>query len=96
MIGEIGQGFTISDFQTENQVNLTLEETNERSHLKDDVALGLLSAISPHTIAMFNKIDNLPRLDAILNGEPIGFGNCASQQHGINIGESNSRGHNRS
>jgi hypothetical protein len=55
-----------------------LEETKKRSHLKNDVAFALLIAISPHTIAMFNKIDNLPGLGAILNGEPIGFGNCAS------------------
>ncbi len=73
-----------------------MEETKKRSHLKNDVAFALLIAISPHTIAMFNKIDNLPGLGAILNGEPIGFGNCASWQHGINIGENNSRGDNRS
>jgi len=79
MMGEeIGQGFTINDFQAKNQTNLTLEETSERSHLKDDVAFALLTAISLHTIAMLNKIDNLHGSDTILNGEPIGFRNCAS------------------
>jgi hypothetical protein len=62
--------------------------------LKDDVAFALLITISPHTIVMFNKIDNLAGLDAILNGEPIGLGNHASQQHGNNIGESDSKGAN--
>ncbi len=58
--------------------NLTLEEISERPHLKDDVAFTLLIAISPHTVMMLNDIDNLLRLDAILNGKPIGLGNCAS------------------
>jgi hypothetical protein len=40
---------------------------------------------------MLNKIDNLLGLNAILNGEPIGLRNHASQQHRINIGENNSR-----
>jgi hypothetical protein len=55
-----------------------LEEISERPHLKDDVAFTLLIAISPHTVMMLNDIDNLLRLDAILNGKPIGLGNCAS------------------
>ncbi len=45
---------------------------------------------------MFNEIDNLTGLDTILNGEPIGLGNHASEQHGNNIGENNSKGDNRS
>jgi hypothetical protein len=73
-----------------------LEETNKRPCLKNDVVFALLTAISPHTIIMFNEIDNFPRLDAILNGKPIGLGNHASQQCGTNIGESNSRGDNTS
>jgi hypothetical protein len=40
---------------------------------------------------MFNEIDYFLGLDAILNGKPIGLGNHASQQRGINIGESSSR-----
>ncbi len=44
---------------------------------------------------MFNEINNLVGLDAILNGKPIGLGNHASEQHGNNIGESNSKGDNR-
>ncbi len=47
-------------------------------------------------VAMFNEIDNLPRLDKILNRKPIGLGNCVSQQRGIIIGESSSRGDNKS
>ncbi len=43
---------------------------------------------------MFNEINNFPGLDTILNGEPIWLGNHASQQRGINIGESSSRGDN--
>jgi hypothetical protein len=46
-----------------------LEKTRERPHLKDDVAFALLIAISPHTITMLNKIDNLHGLDAIFNGK---------------------------
>ncbi len=87
--------FTISDFQAKNQTNLTLDETREGLHLKDDVAFALLTTISPHMVAMFNKIDNLPRLDAILNGEPIGLGNRASRQRGINIPGINDRRDNR-
>jgi hypothetical protein len=52
-------------FQAKNQANLTLEETNERSHFKDDVALALLTSISPHMVVMFNKINNLLGLDVI-------------------------------
>jgi hypothetical protein len=37
-----------------------------------------------------------PKLDAILNGEPIGLGNGVDPQHGINIGENSNRGDNRS
>jgi hypothetical protein len=47
-------------------------------------------------IAMLNEIDNIFVLDVILNGEPIGLGNHFNQQHGINLGESSSRGDNRS
>ncbi len=92
---EIGQGITISDRQVEDQTNLTLEETKKRPHSKDDVTFAILIAISPHTVTMFNEIDNLPGLDVILNGEPIGLGNHVSQQHGNNIGESNNKINNR-
>jgi hypothetical protein len=64
--------------------------------LKDDVVFALLTTIFPHIVAMFNEIDNLPRLDTILNREPIGLGNCVNQQCGIIIGESSSRGDNKS
>ncbi len=98
MLGEeIGQGFTdISDLQTEDQANLTLKDTNKGLRLKDDVAFALLTTIYFHMIATLTEIDNILVLDAILNGEPIGLGNHVSQQHGINIGESTSRGDNRS
>jgi hypothetical protein len=46
-----------------------LEEISEGLHLKEDVAFALLITISPHTITMFNKIDNLHGLDAIFNGK---------------------------
>jgi hypothetical protein len=36
--------------------------------LKDDVTFALLTVIFPHMVVMFNKINNLPRLEAILNG----------------------------
>jgi len=55
-----------------------LEETNERPRLKDDIVVALLSTISLHTVAMFNEITNFLGLDVILNGEPIGMGNCVS------------------
>jgi len=97
MMGEeIGQGFTISDLQAKDQANLTLEETNEGSHFKDNVIFVLLIVISPHTITMLNEIDNFLGLDAILNGKPIRLRNHASQQRGSNSGESSGRGNNRS
>ncbi len=79
-----------------NQANLTLEETSKGSRLKDDVAFALLIVISLHMVVMFNEINNLLKLDAILNGEPIGLGNHASQQCHINIGENSSKRDNRS
>jgi hypothetical protein len=45
---------------------------------------------------MLDELDNLPGFDAILNGKPIGLKNRASWQHDGNIGESSSRGGNRS
>ncbi len=74
---------------------MTLEETSKGPCLKDDVAFALLTIISCHTIVMLNEIDNLPRLDAILNGEPIGLKNHANRQCGINIGENSSEWDNR-
>jgi hypothetical protein len=68
-----------------------LEETNKGSHLKDDPTVALLITISPHTVTMFNEIDNIPRFNTILNGEPIGLGNHANPQHGINIRENSNR-----
>ncbi len=73
-----------------------MEKTIERSHLKDDATFALLTIVFPHTIAMLNKLDNLPRLDAIWMGNPFVLKICASWQHGSNIGDSNSRGNNRS
>jgi hypothetical protein len=70
---------------------LTPEETNKGPHSKDDATFALLTTMSLHTVTMFNKINNLPRLDVILSGEPIGLGNCVSKQHGNNIGESNKK-----
>jgi hypothetical protein len=64
--------------------------------LKDDITSTLLITIFPHIVTMFNEIDNLLGLDTILNGEPIGLRNYASQQCGINIRESSSRGYIRS
>jgi hypothetical protein len=94
MMGEeIGQGFTISNFQAENLANLTLGETCEGSCLKENVALTLLTSIF-QTFTMFNKINNLLGLNAILNGEPIGVKNHVRQQCGINIGESSNSGNN--
>ncbi len=72
-----------------------MEETSKGLHLKDDVAFALLIAISPHMVAMLNEISNLLGLDTILNGEPIGLGNCVSWQRGINIEESSNRRDNR-
>jgi hypothetical protein len=82
--------------KAEDQANLTLKDTNKRLRLKDDVAFTLLTTIYLHMIATLNEIDNIFVLDVILNGEPIGLGNHFSQQHGINIRESSSRGDNRS
>jgi hypothetical protein len=46
-------------------------------------------------IVMLNKIDNVLGLNAILNEEPIGLGNRANQQCGINIGENSSKRNNK-
>jgi hypothetical protein len=73
-----------------------LEEISERSHLKNDVALTLVTSISLHMVVMFNEINNFLGLDAILNGEPIGLKNHAKQQHGNNIKESSNRRNSRS
>jgi hypothetical protein len=63
--------------------------------LKNDATFALLTTISPHMVAMLNEKKILPRLDAILNGEPIGLENLTNQQCGINIGGSSYRGINR-
>jgi hypothetical protein len=91
---EIEQGFTINDFQLEDLANLG--ETNKKSCLKSDATFALLITIYPHTITMFNKLNNLLGLDAIFDGKPIGLGNCVNQQCGGNIGENNNREENRS
>jgi hypothetical protein len=58
---------------------LTLEETNEWPHLNlNDATFILLIAISPHIVAMLDELDNLPRLDTILKGKPIGLRNHAT------------------
>jgi hypothetical protein len=80
MMGEeIGRRFTsISNLHFEKVANLTLEETNEGPHFKDDATFALLTTISLHMVAMLNEINNLLGLDAILNREPNGLRNCAS------------------
>jgi hypothetical protein len=52
-----------------------LEEIGEGPHLKDDATFVLLIMVSPHMVTMFNELDNLFRLDIILNGKPVGLGN---------------------
>ncbi len=47
-----------------------LEEIGERLRLKDDATFVLLTMVT-----MFNELDNLFGLDAILNGNPVGLGN---------------------
>jgi len=67
--------------------------------LKDDVDFTLLIAIYPHTVVMLNELNNLSNLDELNNRlglEAHWIKICASQQHGSIIGESNSRGGNRS
>jgi len=56
---DIKQGFTINNFQANDQVRLTLKEINKGPHLKDDAIFALLITIFPHMVTMFNKIDNL-------------------------------------
>jgi hypothetical protein len=76
MMGEeIGWGFNPSDLQPKNQTNLTLEETNETLCLKYEVVFELLIVVFPRMFVMFNELDNLPKLDTILNGKPIGLRN---------------------
>ncbi len=79
----MGGGFTISDFQPKDQVDLTLEEINEGSCLKDDVTFALFITIFPHIVTMFNELLNFLGWDVILNGEPIGLENHGSRQCGL-------------
>jgi hypothetical protein len=59
MMGEeIGHGFTISNFQAKNQANLTLDETREGLHLKDDVAFALLTTIICKVLQLKNELDD--------------------------------------
>jgi hypothetical protein len=71
----LGGGFTPSNFQLEDQANLTLEEINEGPQLKDDLAFTLLITIFPHMVVMFNDLDNLFGLNSIFNGKLVGLGN---------------------
>jgi hypothetical protein len=76
MMGEeIEWAFNPSDLQPKNQTNLTLEETSEALRLKYEVAFALLIVVFLHMLVMLNELDNLPRLDTILNGKPIGLRN---------------------
>ncbi len=93
---ELKQRFTINDFQPEALTNLTSEETSKKSCLKNDATFALLTIISSHIVTMFNELNNFLGLDTIVDGKPIGLGNCVSQQRGGNIGESSSRKDNRS
>jgi hypothetical protein len=93
---EIRQGFTLNNFHLEDQANLTLEEINERPCLKDDVTFALLIIVSPHTFVLLDELDDLPRLDVILNEKDVGLRNHPNQEHGSNIGGSGSKGGNRS
>jgi hypothetical protein len=45
---------------------------------------------------MFNELNNLLGLDAILDGKPIGLRDYVNQQCGGNIGENSNREDNRS
>jgi hypothetical protein len=92
---EIRQTLNPSDFKLEDQENLMLEEIGEGSCLKDDATFVLLTMVSPHTVTMFNELENLFGLDAILNRKPIGLGNHVGRQCGNNIEESSSRKGNR-
>jgi hypothetical protein len=62
MMEEIKQGFTINDLSVKDRANLTLEETNEGPHLKDDPTFALLTAIFPHMVTMLNKINKSSRV----------------------------------
>ncbi len=66
-----------------------MEDINQGSHLKYDLAFTLLIVMSPHKIAMLYELNNLFGLDTILNRKPFGLKNCASQQRDSNIEENN-------
>jgi hypothetical protein len=96
MMGEeIEWGFTICDFKLEGQTNWHWKILAKGLCLKNDAAFALLITISPHMVAMLNEIYNLLKLDAILNGKPIGLNNHTNWQRGNNIGEGSSRKDNR-
>jgi hypothetical protein len=92
---EIGYGFNPSNFEPKDQENLRLHETNERPHLKDDIAFALLIVVFHHMITIFNELDNLLGLGVILNGKPIGLRIHVGQQHNSNIVESSNKIGNR-
>ncbi len=62
-------------------------DSNQGPHLKYDLAFALLTIMSPHNITMFYELNNLPKLDTILNEKPFGLRNFVSRQHVNNIGE---------
>jgi hypothetical protein len=50
-----------------------INETNDGKCLKNDASFALLTKVSPHMVIMFDEINNLVRLNAILQGTPIGL-----------------------
>ncbi len=83
------------DLDGEIPWNFMINETNDGKCLKNDASFALLTKVSPHMVIMFDEINNLVRLNAILQGTPIGlWGQSRSQSKSIfqtNFGEGNNR-----
>jgi hypothetical protein len=68
----------------------------KRLHLKDDVAFSLFITIYPQMVTMFDELDNLLKLDTILNGKLVGLKNHVDHQHNNNIENNNNNKRNKS
>jgi hypothetical protein len=65
--------FNLVDLDGEIPKNLMINETNDGQCLKNDTSFAFLVKVCPHMVIMFDEINNLVRLNVILQGTPIGL-----------------------
>jgi hypothetical protein len=73
MGGVVKWAFNLANLDGEIPQNLMINETNNKQCLKNDASFALLAKASPRMVIMFDEINNLVRLNAILQGTPIGL-----------------------